>query len=783
MLTRVLGDITLREDDTTLTLGNAALELALSKETGNWLELTSRPNQIVLAHGDGLAPTMLLRLGGRRTAPQQVRNSRMVDLVGDVTVGWRTHYVGRSVTCDVDSVTLDVVAREGDWLLTSHYVLKPEEAMIRRHFTIRFVGQGEILLRDVRLLVPGLQLGSGAAASDITVEAPCYATRAHMPLCEIPDGIWRGLDSRSGGDPNRVQHDVDVPGSRPGLLGLDSPTLGHSLLTWIEPQAEFGMVELERRGDDLSLVQWLFVADRFHHDHAIRAGAQTLALHPGPWENALAWFQTLYGPRGLESPQDRPAWVPEAAIYEVHVGAAPFLGGIEYAPYPQVDDLIGDLPRIADLGFNTIQLMPHWPYCGYTVADYYDIDNSYGAEAAVRELVRTAHAMGLRILFDVVLHGCVDQEIVRWDMQAYGERYDFIFGKWLKRAPARSRYRDEHPEWFMVGEDGETSRVYTWAFDAANPSWQEYVVQVLSYYVQDLGVDGFRFDAPTWNCMPNWDRDLPRRASASYYGAATLLKKARCALKALDEDVAMYTEPNGPLFRRNMDLNYNYDEEWLWASLVGVLEPDVYAGSSQWDGRRLTARELATWLHYRRLAVPAGSLTVHHLDSHDTFWWGEKARFRRDALGQDAARILFALCAFLDGGIMSYVGAEEGSEEFYRRVLHLRRDIPELRHGDCDYLGVICDEPMVLPLLRQYQGQYTLVLLNLSGYACAARMSLPTSPQGLVADQPYTVWDAWAGRLVQLGRLVPLETRMEPYGLQVWVIRQQTRRQDDRTCN
>ena len=81
---------------------------------------------------------------------------------------------------------------------------------------------------------------------------------------------------------------------------------------------------------------------------------------------------------------------------------------------------------------------------------------------------------------------------------------------------------------------GETSRVYTWAFDAANPSWQDYVVQVLSYYVQDLGVDGFRFDAPTWNCMPNWDRDLPRRASASYYGAATLFDKARRALKALN---------------------------------------------------------------------------------------------------------------------------------------------------------------------------------------------------------------------------------------------------------
>jgi len=408
-------------------------------------------DRITLAHGEGLHPAMLLRVGGRRTAPRQVRNSRMVDLEGEQTVGWHTRYVSHSVTCDVDSAILDVVAREGDWLLTSHYMLKPEEARIQRHFTIRYLGEGEALLRDVRLLVPGLSLGN---ADDMTVEAPCYATRAHVPWREIPEGVWGALDSRPGSDPNRVQHDVDVPGSRPGLLGLDSQQLGLSLLTWIEPQAEFGLVELERHGNDLTLAHWLFVSDRFHHDHAVRAGAQALALRPGPWQEALGWFRGLYVARGLRTPQDRPIWVHEATIYEVHVGAAPFPGGVQYAPYPQVQDLIRDLPRIANLGFNTIQLMPHWPYCGYTVADYYDIDNSYGMEAAVRELVRTAHAMGLRVLFDVILHGCVDQEIVRWDMQAYGSRYDFIFGEWLKRAPARSRYRDEHPEWFMVDEDG-----------------------------------------------------------------------------------------------------------------------------------------------------------------------------------------------------------------------------------------------------------------------------------------------------------------------------------------
>ena len=210
--------------DTTLALGNAALELVLSKETGNWLELTSRPDQIVLAHGDGPSPTMLLRVGGRRTAPQQVRNSRMVDLEGDETVGWHTRYIGHECHLRRRFSHPRCGAREGDWLLTSHYVPQAERghdpAPVHDSLS-RSRARSSCAM--CALLVPGLQLGAcdqQRAASDITVEAPCYATRAHVPFCEVPEGIWGGLDSRAGGDPNRVQHDVDVPGCSPGPAGV-----------------------------------------------------------------------------------------------------------------------------------------------------------------------------------------------------------------------------------------------------------------------------------------------------------------------------------------------------------------------------------------------------------------------------------------------------------------------------------------------------------------------------------------------------------------------------------
>jgi hypothetical protein len=778
---QALGDVYVEESSDALRFGNAALELSLSKESGNCLLLVDRLSGLQLA-GDRSVPLMLLRVGGRPTQPKQVRNSRMIDLAGEQTIGLHTCYESHTVTNDAAAVTLSVAATEGDWRLTSHFTLTPGEALLRREFTIGYDGEAEVLLRDVRLLVPGAQLGR---EDETTMEAPGYATRCHVPLTEMPRGIWSGLDSRPSSDPEHVQHSVDVPGSAPGLTGLHNERLGLSLLIWLRSQTEFCMAEVDRTDSGLQVAGWLFVADRFTRGHTVRAGYQAIALYRGTWREAMHWYQRSYSKDGLCTPRERPSWTRQAAVYEVHVGVAPFLGGISYAPYPQVDDLIRDLPRIAALGFNVIQLMPHWPFCGYTVCDYYDIDNSYGAEQSVRELIGTAHALGLKVLLDVVLHGCVDQEIVRWDMQALGPRYDFIFSEWLKRAPVRSRYRDQYPHWFMRDEEGQLARTYTWAFDPANPDWHDFMVDVLSFYVRDLGVDGFRFDAPTWNCMPNWDRDLAYRPSASYYGAHELFVKVRQALRAIDPEILLYTEPSGPLFRVTMDMNYNYDEEWLWGAVVEPISPRGYTGSSSPDGHRLTAREMAEWLEFRRLALPEGSMTVHHLDSHDTFWWGEKAQLRSEAFGPEAARALFAVCACLDGGLMNYVGGEKAAPDFYGQLLALRRKLPEMHEGECDYAGVTCDEEMVFCPLWSWQGQFSLPLINLSNRAVTCHIHLPVSRMGLELDARYSIWDAMSQQMVQpdrpagiYGRDVgDLTVALPPFAVALWVIRRQECRQ------
>ncbi len=275
--------------------------------------------------------------------------------------------------------------------------------------------------------------------------------------------------------------------------------------------------------------------------------------------------------------------------------------------------------------------------------------------------------------------------------------------------------------------------------------------------------------------MPNWAEGLPYRASASYYGAYHLMRRVREAIKESHPHAMLYTEPSGPLFRQSMDVTYNYDVEWLSGSLMKGISERGFAGASIYDGRRITAKQAALWLHYQSLALPAGSMTVQHLDSHDTFWWGEMAQFRREAFGIEAARALFAMFALQGGGIMNYVGAESGSEAFYRRLLRLRQETPELRYGECDFLAVECDDEMVLALFRIHADQHAIPLVNLSDTEARITLGLPVSRLGLAGAELCSVRDMFKDEMIHyegeerfsIEGLRRLRVDMPAYGVRV----------------
>ena len=149
--------------------------------------------------------------------------------------------------------------------------------------------------------------------------------------------------------------------------------------------------------------------------------------------------------------------------------------------------IIHDLPRIAGLGFSTILLMPihpigvphrNHPACGspYAVADYYTIDAALGKPSDFASLISQAHALGLKIIMDVVLNHTA------WN-------HPFII---------------QHPEYYVHTDriqNNPNSISQAFHFDdvaqldfRSSPAVPKYMLTMLVWWMRNYNVDGFRFD-------------------------------------------------------------------------------------------------------------------------------------------------------------------------------------------------------------------------------------------------------------------------------------------------
>lgn len=99
-------------------------------------------------------------------------------------------------------------------------------------------------------------------------------------------------------------------------------------------------------------------------------------------------------------PPPRPA---SARIYEAHVGiSSPEPKVATYKEFTQ-----NTLPHIKRMGYNVIQLMAimehaYYASFGYQINSFFAASSRYGLPDDLKELIDTAHGMGLTVLLDVV---------------------------------------------------------------------------------------------------------------------------------------------------------------------------------------------------------------------------------------------------------------------------------------------------------------------------------------------------------------------------------------------
>ena len=195
-------------------------------------------------------------------------------------------------------------------------------------------------------------------------------------------------------------------------------------------------------------------------------------------------------------------WWRDAVVYEVYVRSFADSDG------DGVGDLEGvrqHLPHLRDLGVDALWLTPFYvsPQAdhGYDVADPCDVDPLFGDLAAFDRMLADAHALGLKVVVDVVPNHTSSAH--PWFQEALAD----------PGSPMRQRYwfrdgRGDGPpnDWQSVfggpawTRESPTGQWYLNLFDSAQPDldWGDRAVheehlRVLRFWL-DRGVDGFRID-------------------------------------------------------------------------------------------------------------------------------------------------------------------------------------------------------------------------------------------------------------------------------------------------
>jgi maltose alpha-D-glucosyltransferase/alpha-amylase len=197
-------------------------------------------------------------------------------------------------------------------------------------------------------------------------------------------------------------------------------------------------------------------------------------------------------------------WYKSAIFYQIYVRAFYDSNGDGHG---DIKGLTNKLDYLQDLGVDCIWLMPIYPSPlkddGYDIADYYNIAETFGNVEDLRELVRSAHTRGIRIIMDLVLNHTSDAH--PWFQSARADRNSgyrdyYVWSDTDKKyQDARIIFLDTEPSnWSW----DETAQQYYWhRFYASqpdlnydNPKVQEEMLKVAGFWL-DLGIDGFRADA------------------------------------------------------------------------------------------------------------------------------------------------------------------------------------------------------------------------------------------------------------------------------------------------
>jgi len=181
---------------------------------------------------------------------------------------------------------------------------------------------------------------------------------------------------------------------------------------------------------------------------------------------------------GVEAFQ-MPSWN-ELVIYEMHIGTFNDQPG---GPPGNLRVAIENLPYLADLGVNAIQVMPSMEFAGgyswgYNPSLIFAIERDYCGPDAFKEFIKAAHAHGLAVIFDVVYNHLGPSDLDLWQFDGWSENGKggiYFYNDWRSATP----WGDTRPDYGR----GEV---------------RQYLRDNALLWLEEFRGDGLRWDATAW---------------------------------------------------------------------------------------------------------------------------------------------------------------------------------------------------------------------------------------------------------------------------------------------
>lgn len=418
---------------------------------------------------------------------------------------------------------------------------------------------------------------------------------------------------------------------------------------------------------------------------------------------------------------DSPIFAPTLAdetIYNIYVPI--------YSGSGTLRSVTQDLSRIAGFGFSTILIMPMHPIgvptgkhpavdSPYAVADFYAISPALGQLSDFADLVCQAHALGIKVIMDVVLNHTA------WNHPL------------IKQSPHFYVHTDNH-----ISNINSIAQAF-WFEDVAQLDYKcgshvrDYMIDMLKWWMQHFAVDGFRFD--TVDNPSGHHRMVPAHV---WTVIGQVLRNVHPSVILLGE----CTNPNLSLAPFNIDYT-NYSLQPAVASAVRSqdakgLKKTFEQLKSEHPSGMLHTSIMQTWdmdLDLRMYGGPDGTMAAavfnFTIQGVPMIFAGEEVANNR-------------------GGINTHAHIDWNGplaprfRNFYSQLGMLRRKIVALRRGDTKWLKTKGGGSGLIAFLRKWNFEQCMIAINFSASATQAALKEVTgdawtevTPEGALRSTPH----------------------------------------------